>query len=474
MIQEILSQEDVERIHQTSVKVLANVGVEFPSEEALALFKAHSVKTDGSRVYITEDQLWKALETAPAQFTLHGRNPDRSVTIGDGEPAFAPGYGAPFLVDVEGRKRTPTVDDYHTLVKLADALPNQDVTGHLLAEPGDVPPETAPLHMLYAHMIHSDKPFLGSVDSELGVRHTLEMARILFGEALGDRAVTMGVISSLTPLGYSREMVGAILRYAQEGQALLIANLAMAGSTAPITLAGLLAMQNAEMLAGIVLTQLVSPGTPVVYGTTSTNIDMRTGSLAIGSPEQAQVTAAHVQLVRFYGLPSRGSGALTDANYPNAQAGLESMMSMLTAVNSGADFVLHAAGILSSYLAFSYEKFVLDDEICGRVRRFHRPLVVNADTLAYDVIARVGPGSHFLMEEQTLERCRTEFWSPEVSDRRGLDEWVEAGRPDVAVRARERWQRLVAAHEDPPLDGITARQLKAFVEEEGGPPFRAN
>jgi trimethylamine--corrinoid protein Co-methyltransferase len=173
-----------------------------------------------------------------------------------------------------------------------------------------------------------------------------------------------------------------------------------------------------------------------------------------------------MQLVRFYGLPSRGSGALTDANFPNAQAGLESMMGMLTTVNSGADLVLHAAGILSSYLAFSREKFVLDDEICGRVRRFHRPLVVDDDTLAYDAIARVGPGGHFLMEDETLKRCRTEFWSPKVSDRTGLDEWVQAGRPDVVVRAHNRWQELVAAHEDPPLDAVTARQLKAFVERE--------
>ncbi len=467
MFQEILSQEEIEKIHQTSMRVLSDVGVEFPAEEALAVFQRHGVKTDGARAYLTEEQIWQGLETAPAQFTLHARNPGRSVSIGAGEPiVFAPGYGAPFLIDAEGVKRTPTVDDYHALVKLAHALPNQDVSGHLLAEPGDVPPETAPLHMLYAHILHSDKPFLGSVDSELAVRHTMEMARILFSDGMDDRAVTMGVVSSLTPLGYSREMAGAIVEYAQQGQALLIANLAMAGSTAPITLAGLLATQNAELLAGILLAQLVRPGTPVIYGTTSTNIDMRNGSLAIGSPELAQITAAHMQLTRFYGLPSRGSGALTDANYPNAQAGLESMMGMLTVINSGADFVLHAAGILSSYLAFSREKFVLDDEICGRVRRFHRPLVVDEETLAYDEIVRVGPGGNFLMEDQTLERCRTEFWEPVVSERTGLDEWEQAGRPDVVARATERWQRLVAAHEDPPLDQSTARQLKSFVEQE--------
>jgi len=466
MIQEILSQADVERIHQTSMRILSTVGVQFQSKEAISVFERHGLKTEGSRVYVTEDQLWKALQTAPGQFTLRARNAERSATIGNGEPVFAPGYGAPFLIDAQGNKQVPTVDDYHRLVKLADALPNQDVSGHLLAEPGDVPAETAPLHMLYAHVIHSDKPFIGSVDSELAVRHTMEIVRILFGDDEDGQPATLGVISSLTPLGYSREMAGALIAYAREGQALLIANLAMAGSTAPITLAGLLAMQNAEMLAGIVLSQLVNPGTPVIYGTTSTNVDMRSGALAIGSPELAQVTAAHMQLVRFYGLPSRGSGALTDANYPNAQAGLESMMGMLTVVNSGADFVLHAAGILSSYLAFSYEKFVIDDEICGRVRRFHRPLVVDDETLAYDAVARVGPGGHFLMEDQTVKRCRTEFWEPAVSDRTGLDEWIQEGRPDTLTRATERWQRLVAAHDDPPLDAVTTRQLKAFMEDE--------
>ena len=255
MVQEILSREDVERIHQTSMRILSTVGIEFPSEEALSVFKRHGVETEGSRVYVTEDQLWKALDTAPAQFTLRARNPERNVTIGDGEPVFAPGYGAPFLIDAEGNKRVPTVDDYHRLVKLADALPNQDVSGHLLAEPGDVAAETAPLHMLYAHVLHSDKPFIGSVDSELAVRHTMEIVQILFGDEEDSQPATLGVISSLTPLGYSREMVGALMAYAREGQALLIANLAMAGSTAPITLAGLLAMQNAELQVGIVLNE---------------------------------------------------------------------------------------------------------------------------------------------------------------------------------------------------------------------------
>ena len=173
----------------------------------------------------------------------------------------------------------------------------------------------------------------------------------------------------------------------------------------------------------------VSPGMPVVFGSTSTNIDMKTGALCIGSPELSQMVAAHAQLARYYGIPSRSGGALTDASYPDAQAGFESMMGLLTTANSGVDFVLHAAGILSSYLAFSYEKFVLDDEMCGMVRRLRRGFVVSPETLAYDVIAKVGSGGNYLMEDHTVERCRSEFWKPGVCDRGGLEAWQ-------AVRAR--------------------------------------
>ena len=460
----MLSKSDLEQVHNTSMRLLAEVGVEFPSEEALAVFREHGVRTEGSRVYLSEEQVMSSLEAAPAQFTIHARNPERSVTVGDGEPVFAPGYGAPFLVDPEVGKRAPTMDDYHNLVKLAHALPNQDLSGHLLVEPGDVPPETAHLQMLYAHMVHSDKPFIGSAEGSAGARHTMEMASILFGEgALAERAVTIGLINPLSPLGYSVDMAQALMEYARHRQPLIIAALVMAGSTGPITLAGVLAQQNAEILAGITLAQLVNPGTPVIYGSTSTNIDMRTGALAIGGPELALVVVATGQMAHHYGLPSRAGGALTDASFPDAQAGFESMLGLLTTVNSGIDFVLHAGGILSSYLAFSYEKFVLDDEMCGMVRRFRRGIEVTPETLAYDIIARVGPGGNFLTEPQTLERCRTEFWQPAVCDRGGLEAWMAGGQQDAIVRAQQRWQRLLAEHEDPPLDATTARQLQSFV-----------
>jgi trimethylamine--corrinoid protein Co-methyltransferase len=468
--QEILSKDDIEQIHQTSMKLLENVGVEFPCEEALAVFRQHGMTVDGSRVTFTEEQVMKGLETVPAQFTIHARNPERNVTVGGGAAAvFAPGYGAPFLVDAapsEGGvlgKREPTIEDYHNLAKLAHLLPNQDMSGHLIVEPSGVPAGTAHIRMLHAHMVHSDKPFIGSAAGKRGAHHTMDMAGILFGD-VGDRAVTISLINSLSPLGYSTEMLEALVEFARLRQPVVIAALMMAGSTGPVTLAGVLATQTAELLAGIVLAQLISPGTPVVFGSTSTNIDMRSGALAIGSPELSQMIVAHAQLARYYRLPSRSGGALTDASYPDAQAGFESMMSLLTTMNSGVDFVLHAGGILSSYLAFSYEKLVLDDEMCGMVRWLHQGIVVAPDTLAYDVAASVGPGSNYLMELHTVKRCRKEFWTPSLCDRGGLEAWMQGGRQDAVARARARWQKLVGEHEDPPLDGTTARQLQAFVD----------
>ena len=466
MFQELLSSADIQQIHTTSMKLLARVGVRFPDDEAIAVFRKHGGRTDGHLVYLSEEQVMNAVDRAPAQFTLHSRNPERNVTVGSGEPVFAPGYGAPFLIDLEAGKRRPNLEDYHNLVRLAHMLPNQDLSGHLMVEPGDVPAEAAHLEMVYASMLHSDKPFIGSTRGRVGARQTMELASILFGAQVGERPVTIGLINSLSPLSYSQEMIQALMEYARWRQPLIIALLVMAGSTGPITLAGVLAQQNAEILAGITLVQLVNPGAPVIYGSTSTNILMKTGALSIGSPELAQVVVATAQMARHYGLPSRSGGALTDAHSPDAQAGAESMLGLLTAVNSGVDFILHAAGILSSYLAFSYEKFILDDEMCGVVRRLRRGISVTPETLAYELIAKVGPGGNFLMEPHTVERCRTEFWQPALYSRDSLEAWVANGCLDSTHQARQRWQQLLAAHQDPPLDATTAHQLRSYVEEQ--------
>ena len=461
---EILSGEALEAIHQTSLKILAEVGVRFSHPRALELFQKHGYQTEGELVFFTENQVMSSLANIPFNFTLRARNGDRDVTVGAGDTVFAPGYGAPFLIDPEEGKQIPTLTDYRRLLQLNQMLPNQDLTGYLLVEPQDVPPEQAHLYMLSEAHRWTDKPMLGSAENGQAAADTLAMAKIVFGDPLED-FVTLGVISALSPLAYSPDMIEAVLAFAGNNQPMIFANLVMAGSTGPITLPGTIAQQNAELLAGIVFAQLIQPGVPVLYGTTSTSIDMRTGGLTIGSPELSLITIAHGQLARYYGLPSRGHGRRTDASTVGAQAGHESMLGMLTAIGAGMDFVLHAAGIMSSYLAFSLAKFVMDDEFCGMVRRLQGGMDVSPESLAFPVIRDVGPGGHFLNQHHTLARCRGEFVIPDIADRSGLQVWWSGPRLDAAARAAERGEELLARYQPPALDPLTERQLASYVKE---------
>ncbi len=464
---DLLAASEIEAIHGISIKILSEIGICFPEQEALDIFRNHGFKTENQIVYFNENQINNVISQVPDQFTIQARNPDRRVTIGDGIPVFAPGYGAPFLIDPELGKRVPTIKDYQDLVRLAHALPHQDMSGYLMVEPQDIPEETAHLHMLQAHIHLSDKPFIGSTEGKTGAQQTIDLINILFGDKTEDYFTT-GLINPISPLHYSKDTVQALMVYARANQPLVIASLIMAGSTGPITLPGVIAQQNAELLAGIVLSQLIRPGLPILYGSTSTNIDMKTGGLAIGSPELSLCIAAHAQLARKYKFPSRGGGALTDSSTLDAQAGYESMFSLLTTINSGIDFILHAAGIMSSYLAFSFEKFVMDDELCGMLKNFQQGIEVNPETLAFEVIQKVGHDGHYLRQPQTLERCRTEFWIPELSDRSGLEAWWDGDRKDITDRSSERWQDLLSNYQEPLLEQLLEKQIQHYIKEQEG------
>jgi len=459
---EFLSASDLEAIHQATMEILQDVGIHFPHQEALDIFKKHGYRVEDQLVFLEEKQILEVIKDIPSKFTIQARNPEHNVIIGDGSPVFVPGYGAPFLIDPVLGKRDPTFEDYENLVRLAHVLPNQDMSGHLMVEPQDIPVETANLRMVDANIRLSDKAFIGSTDGREGAQYTMDLIKILFGDKASGHFTT-GLINPLSPLRYSTDMLDALLVYSRANQPVVIASLIMAGSTGPITLAGLLAQQNAELLSGIVLTQLVNPGLPVIYGTASTNIDMKTGALAIGSPELSLCLAAHGQLARKYGLSSRGGGALTDSSTLDAQAGYESMFSLYTTINSGIDFVLHAAGILSSFLAFSYEKFVMDDELCGMLRHLWQGMKVTPETLAVEVIKNVGHDGHYLGEPQTLERCRTEFWLPAIGDRSGMEAWWGGEQQDTSARSTMRWKELLESYREPKLDPIINKQIQDYL-----------
>jgi trimethylamine--corrinoid protein Co-methyltransferase len=313
-----LTDEQITGIHDASMRLLQNTGVAFKDGEAVEIFKKNGFRTDGGTVYITEQQVRKALETAPAWFTVTARNPDRSVEIGEEAYVFAPGYGAPFVMSADGGQREATMEDYDSFCKLVQTSPCIDMNGFMMVEPSDVPAATAHLDMILSNLLLCDKPFMGSPVSKQGVRDCMEMASMVWGKRASEQPVSVSLINSLSPLAFSEEMAGSLIELARHGQACVVAALIMAGSSGPITVAGVLAQQNAEILAGLALAQLVRPGAPVVYGSTSAPTDMRTGALSIGAPELSIFVSCTAQLARFYNLPSRSGGGLTDAHAPDA------------------------------------------------------------------------------------------------------------------------------------------------------------
>jgi trimethylamine--corrinoid protein Co-methyltransferase len=463
---EILTKTQLEKVHDTSLRILEQIGVDFGYSPALEVLKKGGTKVDGQRVFFPRGLVEEQIKKPPAEFTLYARNPDHNVVIGGRNTVFAPGYGAPFVTDLENGRRKATLKDFENFVKLTGASANQDLLSGTVVEPTDVPAEIRHARMLYASVKYSDKCFMGSTMGARAARESLQMASILFGSPaeLASRPVIFGIVGALTPLKYDARMLEALMEYAAAGQPQIIASLAIAGATGPVTMAGNLALQNAEVMAGIILAQLVREGTPVIFGGVSSNAEMRNGTLSIGSPEMAINAAATAQMARHYRLPVRGGGAVCDAKLPDAQASYESMMNLLMARLSGINFVLHSAGILESFNCMSYEKFILDDEMCGMVRRIKRGYEVNPDTLAFDVVKAVGPGGHFLDKDHTFDHFRTEFYQPQLSNRDDYVSWQAGGASRSTERANKKYQEILETYEAPELPADVDKDLLKFIK----------
>ncbi|MDQ7093301.1 glycine betaine--corrinoid protein methyltransferase [Desulfosporosinus sp. PR] len=460
----VLTQEQVTLIHDETMKILEEIGMEFEYEPALEVFKAQGQRVEGTRVYFKRDFIEAKVRLAPSQFTLHARNPEHNLVCGGENIIYMPGYGAPFIHEVDGTRRKTTMQDYDNFVKLAGASKNMHMTGGTVAEPQDIPDEIRHLKMLYSSITNSDKCFMGSAEGRERAEDSIEMAAILFGgkDVIKEKPVLISLINSLTPLKYDERMLGAMMAYAEAGQAVVIASLVMAGSTGPAALAGTLALQNAEVLAGIALAQSINPGTPVVYGSTSALSDMHSGSLSIGSPECALFISASAQLARFYEVPSRSGGGLNDSKIVDAQAGYESMMTLMAASVTGINFVLHTAGILQYFMAMSYEKFMMDDEMAGMLLHYLKGFNFDEDGMAFDVIAKVGPGGHFLTQKHTRKNHKREFRTPQLSDRTAFESWSKE-KLDTNQRACKKWQEVLANYVPPVLDETINSQLLDFI-----------
>ncbi len=456
----------LEAIHNASMAILQNTGCLFHHPEVVEKLKSHGLKVDGSHVYFTEKQVMEQVAKAPSSFTLRAPNAEKSITVGGSESHFCPGAGAPLVVDDDGSVREATLADFKEFVKMFQASPIVSLISSAILTPTDIPPHASALVATYNLMLMSDKPFWflngkGSINNQ-----TLSLLEILYGEApaFGKDPMALTIANPLSPLSFDHQALSALQDFGSRGQGVIIAPAAMAGTTAPMTLAGTIALTNAETLAGITVSQILNPGAPVVYGFQSTTSDVRTGAIAIGSPEQAICATYGANLARFYELPSRGGGAITDASGPGLQSSYEAMMTLLATRQAGMNLIVHTAGILGGFAAISLNQSVIGLEVVTMVDRFMNDITTDEQNLALDVIDQVGPGGQFLNHKHTMKNCRKGVFVPRLGHRGTLEGpgYLEA----EAARLKAERERLIGSWQAPDLGESVRNDLKKYMEKE--------
>lgn len=462
---DILGEENLQKIEAAADRILAEVGIDIrDDDECLAQFRKSGAKVDGLRVRFEPGHLREILKTAPKEFTQHARNPAHSVRIGGKNVVFAPAYGCPFVMDLDRGRRYGTMEDFHNFVKLAYSSPWLHHSGGTICEPTDIPVNKRHLDMVYAHMRYSDKPFLGSITSEERAEDSIAMSRLLFGADFVDKnCVIMGNVNVNSPLLWDGTMTTAARAYARANQAAIIVPFILGGAMGPVTNAGAIAQALAETMVGCAITQLERPGAPVIFGNFMSSMSLRSGSPTFGTPEPALGSLVIGQLARRLGLPLRCAGSFTTSKLPDGQAMQESVMSMLSAIHCGANFLLHSAGFLDGLLSMSYEKFMMDADFCGALHTYLAGITVDDNTLALDAYKEVSPAGHFLGCSHTMANYTTAFFDSSISDNNPFETWVESGQTNSAQRANKRWKTALAEYEAPAIDAGVDESIRDFV-----------
>ncbi len=471
----ILSVDELDAVHNASLRVLAETGVDFHHPEALRLLAAAGAQVDGERARFGADMIAAYLAHIPSQFTLHATSTERNVVIGDNWVTYGSVASAPNYVTLDGQRKSGDRAGFRDFLRLGHMLNAVQLFGGYPVEPIDLHPSIRHLEAAYDAYTLSDKAFhiysLGQQRNLDGI----EMARIARGidqETLEREPSLLSIINASSPLRYDHPMLEGIIQMSARNQVIVITPFTLAGAMAPITIAGAVVQQNAEALAGLVFTQVVRKGAPVMYGGFTSNVDMRSGSPAFGTPEYAKACLIGGQLARKYGIPYRSSN-VSASNAVDAQAGYESVWSLWGAIMGGANLVFHGAGWMEGGLHASYEKMVIDADLLNMVTQFLAPLDLSEEGLAVDAIAKVGPAGHFFGEAHTQARYTDAFFSPMVSDWRNWETWTEAGSPDARTRANRKARELLEAYVAPSLDGAIEAELRDFVDRriaEGGVP----
>jgi trimethylamine--corrinoid protein Co-methyltransferase len=464
---EILTPDQVEAIHVASLRILAEIGMEVLGDRALDALSGAGARVDRSsrRVRFDPEQVEALVALAPSEFTLYARDPDRDIVFGGANVVFCAVGGPAFVSDLDRGRRPGNAADFVDYVRLIGALDVIHQEGGGPLEPTDLPVATRHLDMYRILATELDKTWqcLGfgaaQVDDALEV---LQIARGVDRDTLVREPSAMTVINTNSPLRLDGPMGDGLIEMATYGQPVVATPFTLAGAMSPISLAGAIAQQNAEALFLIALAQIVRPGAPMVYGAFTSNVDMRTGSPAFGTPESVKSQFASGQMARRYGLPWRSSNA-TASPVVDAQAAYEAEMAVWVAIMGGVNLLYQGAGWLEGGLTASYEKLILDAEILQMMAEVLQPLVVDDATLGLDAIADVGPGGHFFGTAHTLERYETAFYRPILSDWRNFETWQADGSRTATQRANTIWKELLAEASPPTLDPGVAEALDAFI-----------
>ncbi len=464
---EILSADQLEAIHQTSLRILEELGIELMSPDARRRLRAAGAEVDETSGIVRLDRglVAGALASAPSRFDLVPRNPARTVRIGGDHLVFGLVAGPPNIHDLERGRRPGNFRDYCDFIRLAQYFNTIHVIGNQVCAPMELAANSRHLDAYHANLVYSDRAFHCSAIGAGRALDGIRMMAIARGETLEALAASPGVmtiISVNSPRRLDEAMADGLVAMASHGQPVVITPFTLMGAMAPVSMAAALAQQNAEALFGVVLAQAVRPGTPVMYGAFTSNVDLRSGAPAFGTPENAKANVACGQLARRYGLPYRTSNA-SASNAADAQGAYETEMSLWGAILGRGNLIYHAAGWQEGGLTASYEKLILDVEMLQMIVEFLEPIAVGEAELGFEAIRRIPTGGHFFGDPHTMERYQHAFYRPLVSDWQGHENWRLAGGLDAAQRATQVWKRALAEYEQPPLDESIREELDAYV-----------
>ena len=472
----VISDDQVAAIHQAALRVLAEIGMRVLSADARAFYAGAGADIGGDMVRLDPAMVMDRLQTVPATFTLEARNPLKSLQVGGTYCVYGAVGGPAYVMDNDHGRRDGTFAEMQDYMRLIQGLNVLHQEGGGPFEPLDLPANTRHLDIYHAQIRLVDKSWQTQTLGHARTMDGIEMAAIMLGttpEGLKTRPTLLGIINTNSPLQLDIPMAEGLIALARHGQVLAITPFTLAGAMSPVTIAGALVQQHAEAMAGIILTQIVRPGVPVMYGGFTSNVDMRSGAPAFGTPEYTKAAQATGQLARYIGVPFRSSN-VTAANEVDAQAAYESQMAIWGAMLGGAHLLNHAAGWMHGGLTASFEKLILDAEMLQMFDAYLEPLQISDATLALDAIREVGPGGHFFGAAHTMERYETAFYTPLLTNWDNHPQWLERGSVDARTRANTIWKQLLAEHQDPGLDPAVDAALTAYVakrKEAGGAPM---